>query len=314
MSKLFIKKQDMEKIKNISKENKEKPINTNILSKRSKKIYPFGLHRTLSPLSLSSLSLSLSHNSTDSCSLTDSSTSLEQKISFAIRLITPASRREVLPLTKIVQQLHADHDPSTEEGTRRCNWITKNSDEVYVQFHDECWGVPVYDDNQLFELLAMCGMLMDFNWTEILKRRIILREAFRGFDAQNVSKMGEKEIMDIYSNKELTLPESRVRCIVDNARCINKIARENGSFSSYLWDQVNYKPMINKFRHSRNVPLRSPKAETMSKDLMRHGFRLVGPVIVYSFMQAAGMTVDHLVYCFRHKECVDVAERPWKHV
>lgn len=291
----------MEKIKNISKE-KEKSY-TDILSKRSKKIYPFGLHRTCSPLSLSSLSLSLSHNSTDS------STSLKHKISFAIRLIAPAARREV-PLTKIVQQLHADHDPC-EDGTRRCNWITKNSDEVYVQFHDECWGVPVYDDNQLFELLAMCGMLMDFNWTEILKRRIILREAFRGFDAKNVSKMGEKEIMDIYSNTELTLQESRVRCIVENARCINKIAREYGSFSSYLWDQVKYKPIINKFRHSRDVPLRSPKAETMSKDLMRHGFRLVGPVIVYSFMQATGMTIDHLVYCFRYKECV---ERPWKHV
>ncbi|XP_075484642.1 uncharacterized protein LOC142524505 isoform X1 [Primulina tabacum] len=311
MSKLFIRKQDMEKVKNISKE-KEKSY-TNIFSKRSKKIYPFGLHRTCSPLSLSSLSLSLSHNSTGSCSLTDSSTSLEQKISFAVSMIGAAARREV-PLTKIEQQqIHADHDPC-EDVTRRCNWITKNSDEVYVQFHDECWGVPVYDDNQLFELLAMCGMLMDFNWTEILKRRIILREAFLGFDAQNVSKMGEKEMMDIYSDKELTLPESRVRCIVENARCINKIAREYGSFSSYLWDQVNYKPIINKFRHSRNVPLRSPKAETMSKELMRHGFRLVGPVIVYSFMQAAGMTIDHLVYCFRYKECVDLVERPWKHV
>ncbi|KZV17115.1 hypothetical protein F511_18456 [Dorcoceras hygrometricum] len=210
MSKLFIKKQDVEKIKSIWKE-KEKP-NTKLLSKRSKKIYPFGLHRTLSPLSLSSLSLSLSHNSTDSSSLTDSSASLEQKISFAIRLIAPAARREA-PLTKInVQHLHADHDPTDQEGTRRCNWITETSDEVYVQFHDKCWGVPVYDD-----------------------------------------------------------------------------------------------------KHSRNVPLRSPKAETMSKDLMRHGFRLVGPVIVYSFMQAAGMTIDHLVCCFRYKECVDVAERPWKH-
>ncbi|KAL0463695.1 UNVERIFIED_CONTAM: DNA-3-methyladenine glycosylase 1 [Sesamum latifolium] len=154
---------------------------------------------------------------------------------------------------------------------------------------------------QLFELLAMCGLLMDFNWTEILKRRQLLRQSFAGFDPKNVAKMGEKEIVEIASNKELTLAESRV-------------AREYGSFGSYIWEYVSFKPMINKFRHPRNVPLRSPKAEAISKDLVRRGFRFVGPVIVYSFMQAAGMTIDHLVGCFRHKECVNLAERPWRHV
>ncbi|KAI3452937.1 hypothetical protein Pfo_009600 [Paulownia fortunei] len=306
MSKQYVKKQALEKCKNISRE-KEKP-NTNLFSKHLKKIYPIGLQRTCSALSLSSLSLSLSQNSTDS-SLTDSSIPLDQKISLALRLIAPPERREV-PLPKIVQQPSANI--YSEEGTRRCNWITKNSDKVYVQFHDECWGVPVYDDNQLFELLAMCGMLMDFNWTEILKRRELLREAFAGFDPNYVSKMGEKEITETASNKELTLAESRVRCIVDNAKCITKA--ECGSFSSYMWDHVSYKPVINKFRYPRNVPLRSPKAEIISKDLVRRGFRFVGPVIVYSFMQAAGMTIDHLVDCFRYGECVNLAERPWRHV
>ncbi|KAG8383000.1 hypothetical protein BUALT_Bualt05G0138300 [Buddleja alternifolia] len=275
---------------------------TNLFSKHLKKIYPIGLHRTCSALSLSSLSLSLSQNSTDS-SLTDSSsTPLDQKISLALRLIaTPPERREVPGVAKIIQQPSTDIINPSEQGTRRCNWITKSSDKVYVQFHDECWGVPVYDDNQLFELLAMCGMLMDFNWTEILKRRELLREAFAGFDPNNVGKMGEKEIIEIASNKELTLAESR-------------IAKEFGSFSSYMWDYVSYKPMINKFKYPRNVPLRSPKAEIISKDLLRRGFRFVGPVIVYSFMQAAGMTIDHLVDCFRYGECVNFAERPWRHV
>ncbi|KAL0380670.1 UNVERIFIED_CONTAM: DNA-3-methyladenine glycosylase 1 [Sesamum angustifolium] len=154
---------------------------------------------------------------------------------------------------------------------------------------------------QLFELLAMCGLLMDFNWTEIVKRRQLLRQAFAGFDPKKVAKMGEKEIVEIASNKELTLAESRVE-------------REYGSFGSYMWEYVSFKPMINKFRYPRNVPLRSPKAEAISKDLMRRGFRFVGPVIVYSFMQAAGMTIDHLVGCFRYKECVNLAERPWRHV
>ncbi|KAL8035342.1 hypothetical protein ABFX02_12G091300 [Erythranthe guttata] len=314
MYKQYAKKQALEKS---SKNNNSIIISrpeknsSNIFSRHLKKIYPIGLHRTCSPLSLSSLSLSLSQNSTDS-SLTDSSSApLDQKISLALRLITsPPIKRRVDPTVSKNLDVLGD-----EEGTtRRCNWITKNSDKIYVQFHDECWGVPVYDDNQLFELLAMCGMLMDFNWTEILKRRQLLREAFVGFDPNNVAKMGEKEINDIASNKELSLAENRVRCIVDNAKCITKVAEEYGSFSSYLWDNMSYKPVINKFRHPRNVPLRSPKAEVMSKDLVRRGFRFVGPVIVYSFMQASGLTIDHLVDCFRHGECVNLAERPWRHV
>ncbi|CAA0828790.1 DNA glycosylase superfamily protein [Striga hermonthica] len=160
----------------------------------------------------------------------------------------------------------------------------------------------------------MCGMLMDFNWTEIIKRRQLLREAFAGFDPKIVSKMGEKEISDISSNKELNLAESRVLCILDNAKCITKVSEECGSFSNYMWDYVSYKPVINKFKQPRNVPLRSSKAEVVSKDLVRRGFRFVGPVIVYSFMQAAGMTIDHLVDCFRYAECVNLAERPWRHV
>ncbi|KAL7091193.1 hypothetical protein ACP275_12G090600 [Erythranthe tilingii] len=312
MYKQYAKKQALEKTNknsNIIISRPEKN-SSNIFSRHLKKIYPIGLHRTCSPLSLSSLSLSLSQNSTDS-SLTDSSSApLDQKISLALRLITPPIKRRVDPT--VSKNLDV---PGDEEGTRRrCNWITKNSDKVYVQFHDECWGVPVYDDNQLFEFLAMCGMLMDFNWTEILKRRQLLREAFVGFDPNNVAKMAEKEINDIASNKELSLAENRVRCIVDNAKCITKVAEEYGSFSSYLWDNMSYKPVINKFRHPRNVPLRSPKAEVMSKDLVRRGFRFVGPVIVYSFMQAAGLTIDHLVDCFRHGECVNLAERPWRHV
>ncbi|GFP95304.1 probable gmp synthase [glutamine-hydrolyzing] [Phtheirospermum japonicum] len=295
-----LKKHALEKSKNDISREKEKQNNnySNLFSKNLKKIYPInGLPRTCSPLSLS---LSLSQNSSTDSSLTDNSTSLDQKISFALRLIAPVRKREA-PVSKIVENYSGlDINPS-DEGTRRCNWVTKNSDKIYVQFHDECWGVPVYDDNKMFELLAMCGMLMDFNWTEIIKRREFLREAFAGFDPNNVSKMGEKEINYISSNKELTLAESRV-------------AKEYGSFSSYMWDYVSYKAVINKFRHPRNVPLRSSKAEVISKDMVRRGFRFVGPVIVYSFMQAAGMTIDHLVDCFRYGECVNLAERPWRHV
>ncbi|KAG5603635.1 hypothetical protein H5410_025127 [Solanum commersonii] len=176
--------------------------------------------------------------------------------------------------TVISPTCNPNPNPSSEEELmRRCNWITSTSDKVYVQFHDECWGVPVYDD----------------------------QEAFGGFNANHVAKMGESEIEELISNTSLNLAESR-------------IVREYGSFSSYMWNYVNYKPIINRFRHPRDVPLRTPKAETISKDLLKKGFRFVGPVIVYSFMQAAGMTIDHLVDCIRHKDCVNLAERPWRHV
>ncbi|KAL6187845.1 hypothetical protein ACLB2K_039240 [Fragaria x ananassa] len=283
--------------------------------KHLKRIYPIGLHKSSSSssLSLSSLSLSLSENSIDSSSIIDSASPLEQKISLALRLIAPPQRRES-PVPKVVQQQSQSFQDTDNGELRRCNWITKNSDKVYVAFHDECWGVPVYDDNQLFELLALSGMLMDHNWTEIVKRRELFREAFSGFDPNIVAKMGEEEIEEIASNKALMLPDCKVRCIVDNAKCILKIVRECGSFSSYMWGSVNHKPVINRFRYPRNVPLRSPKAEAMSKDLIKRGFRYVGPVIVYSFMQAAGLTIDHLVDCYRYNECVSLAERPWRHI
>lgn len=308
MSKPNVRRQVLEKNKGLKET--EKP-NQNIF-KHLKRVYPIGLQRSNSSFSLSSLSLSLSQNSNDS-SLTDSTSPLDQRISLALRLISQPERRETpaLAVAKNVQQQSQDTSP---EELKRCNWITKNSDKVYVAFHDECWGVPVYDDNQLFELLAMSGMLMDYNWTEILKRREQFREAFAGFDPNTVAKMGEKEITDIESNKGIMLAENRVRCIVDNAKCISKIEREFGSFGSYMWGYVNHKPVINRYRYPRNVPLRTPKAEALSKDLIKRGFRLVGPVIVCSFMQAAGLTIDHLVDCYRYSECVSLAERPWRHI
>ncbi|KAI3503689.1 hypothetical protein L1887_32138 [Cichorium endivia] len=299
-------------------EKKQKPSSTHtLLSKHFKKVYPFELQKTSSLLSISSLSSTLSRNS--SGSFTDSSSTVDQAISSVLDLIAqqPATREAAATAKISVPVLFPQPSlaPETSEKIlKRCNWITKTSDKLYVQFHDECWGVPVYDDNQLFELLSLSGMLMDYNWTEILRRKELFREAFSGFEPNIVAKMGEKEIMEIASNNDIMLAESRVRSIIDNAKCILKIAKQHGSFSGYMWGCVNYKPSINRYKHPRNVPLRTPKAEAISKDLLKHGFRLVGPVIVYSFMQAAGMSIDHLVDCFRFNECVNLAERPWRHV
>ncbi|KAK7309918.1 hypothetical protein RJT34_07045 [Clitoria ternatea] len=287
-------------------------LNQIFFPKHFKKVYPISLQRSSSTSSLSSLSSSLSQNS-DESSLPDSLNLVDDNFSYALHLISPRPRRETAVTTSTAYQPQSPQ--VTEPGLlKRCNWITKNCDEVYMEFHDECWGVPVYDDRKLFELLTLSGLLIDYNWTEILKRKEILRQVFAGFDPNVVAKMEEKEIMEIASNKEVSLADCRVKCIVDNAKCMMKIVRECGSFSSYIWGYVNYKPVINRYRYPRDVPLRTPKADTISKDMIKRGFQFLGPVIVYSFIQAAGLTIDHLVDCYRHNECVRLAERPWRHL
>ncbi|CAI8595566.1 unnamed protein product [Vicia faba] len=292
MSKTNIRRYAME---DITSDQESKKLNQIFFQTHLKRVYPIGFEKCSSSSSSSSLSSSLSQNSNDS----DSVNLADENVTLPQHLISPHQRREsaVVNTSQQQQNLHA-----TKLGDlKRCNWITKNCDKAYIEFHDECWGVPAYDDKKLFELLAMTGLLIDYNWTEILKRKEVLKQVFAGFDPNIVAKMEEKEIMEIASNKELLLADSR-------------IMREYGSFSSYIWSYVNHKPVINRLRYSRDVPLRTPKAEAISKDLIKRGFRFMGPVIVYSFMQAAGLTIDHLVDCYRHRECVNLAERPWKHI
>lgn len=291
-------------------------------------IYPPGLvgggvRRSGSGLSLSSLSLS--QNSSDSSLSSSNSSSWEPKVPLLYGGTFSPWGDVLVSLDRRRGEDDDDDDKvsgrdvegeefecGSEPGSlHRCSWITKNSDEAYVQFHDESWGVPVYNDNQLFELLALSGMLIDHNWTEILKRRDMYMEAFAKFDPNVVAKMDENDIAALSANKELKLAECRVRCVIENAKCIRKVAKEFGSFSGYIWGHMNHRPMVGKYRHHKYIPLRTPKSEAVSKDLIRRGFRLVGPVIVYNFMQASGMVIDHLVGCFRFSECVRLAERSW---
>ncbi|CAL5415592.1 unnamed protein product [Camellia sinensis] len=186
---------------------------------------------------------------------------------------------------------------------KRCDWITPNSDPLYTSFHDEEWGVPVLDDRRLFELLVLSQALAEFTWPAILSRRDIFRKLFDNFDPSFVAKFTEKKLLSLRSNGSTLLSEPKLRAIVDNANQTLKIQQEFGSFSNYCWSFVNHKPIRNGFRYARQVPVKTPKAELISKDLMQRGFRCVGPSVVYSFMQVAGLTNDHLVTCFRYREC-----------
>ncbi|CAH8389105.1 unnamed protein product [Eruca vesicaria subsp. sativa] len=185
------------------------------------------------------------------------------------------------------------------DGRRRCAWITPTSDPCYVTFHDEEWGVPIHEDKKLFELLCLSGALAELSWTDILSRRQLLREVFMDFDPVAVSELNEKKVISAIS----LLSEVKLRSILDNARQVRKIIAEHGSFKKYMWNFVSNKPTQSQFRYQRQVPVKTSKAEFISKDLVRRGFRSVSPTVIYSFMQAAGLTNDHLIGCFRYQDC-----------
>ncbi|CAL4929616.1 unnamed protein product [Urochloa decumbens] len=188
-------------------------------------------------------------------------------------------------------------------GRMRCSWITPNSDPLYVAFHDEEWGFPVHDDRTLFELLTLSQALAELTWPAILSKREEFREMFDGFNSASVSGFTEKKISMLRSNGCVILSEQKIRAVVTNAKQMQKVVKEFGSFSNYCWSFVNHKPVTNCFRYARQVPTKTPKAEAISKDLMRRGFQCVGPTAIYSFMQVAGIVNDHLRCCFRFKAC-----------
>ncbi|KAG6770174.1 hypothetical protein POTOM_025846 [Populus tomentosa] len=190
----------------------------------------------------------------------------------------------------------------------KLNLILLTGDPCYTTFHDEEWGLPVHDDRKLFELLVLSGALAELTWPAILSKRHMFREVFADFDPIAVSKFNEKKIIAPGSTAASLLSELKLRAIIENARQISKVIDEFGSFDKYIWSFVNYKPIVSRFRYPRQVPVKTPKADAISKDLVRRGFRSVGPTVIYSFMQVAGVTNDHLISCFRFQECIDAAE------
>ncbi|XP_074334729.1 uncharacterized protein LOC141672129 isoform X2 [Apium graveolens] len=190
---------------------------------------------------------------------------------------------------------------------KRCSFITPNSDPVYVAYHDEEWGVPAHDDRVLFELLVLTGAQVGSDWTSILKKRHEFRDAFSEFDAETVSKYSEKKITSISIQFHIEL--RLVRGVVDNSNRILQIKKEFGSFDKYLWGFVNNSPIVTQYKLCNKMPVKTSKSEAISKDMVKRGFRLVGPTVLHSFMQAAGLTIDHLITCPRHLQCTALAHK-----
>ncbi|CAL5064354.1 unnamed protein product [Urochloa decumbens] len=214
----------------------------------------------------------------------------------------------VVVVPAVLGSLSGEPTATTPAGPPRCPWVTPNTDPCYAAFHDKEWGVPVHDDKKLFEMLALSGALAEMAWPAILSKRDAFREAFIGFDPASVAKLNEKKFLAPSGPASSLLSEHRLRIIIENARELLKVIEEFGSFDSYCWSFVSNKPMVGRYRHTREVPLRTAKADAISQDLMRRGFLGVGPTVVYAFMQAVGMANDHLVACYRFEECCNDIE------
>ncbi|XP_004501037.1 uncharacterized protein [Cicer arietinum] len=208
------------------------------------------------------------------------------------------------PVRVVPDGVHVSPPHKASEPSKRCDWITPNSDPLYTAFHDEEWGVPVYnDDRKLFELLVFSQALAEHTWPAILNHRDIFRKLFENFDPSSIAQFTEKKLLTPKINGNPLLSEQKLRAIVENAKQLLKVQLEFGSFSNYCWKFVNHKPIRNEFRYGRQVPVKTPKAELISKDMMRRGFQCVGPKVVYSFMQVTGLVNDHLLTCFRCQQC-----------
>ncbi|GMH23765.1 hypothetical protein Nepgr_025608 [Nepenthes gracilis] len=186
---------------------------------------------------------------------------------------------------------------------KRCDWITPHSDPLYRSFHDEEWGIPTRSDRKLFEFLVLSVALAEHTWLSILSKRDAFRELFDDFNPSSIANFSEETLLSRNTHGPALLSEPKLRAIVENAKQMLKIQDEFGSFSNYCRRFLNHRPTLNGFRYAHQVPVKTPKAEFISKDLMRRGFRCAGPTVVYSFMQVSGMVNDHLITCFRYEQC-----------
>lgn len=179
---------------------------------------------------------------------------------------------------------------------KRCDWV-KLSEPVYVAYHDEEWGIPVTDERKLFEMLSLEGAQAGLNWLTILKRREAYNELFANFDIDTVAAFTEKQIEDILLDARIIRNRKKIESVIENAKRVQAIQHEYGSFANYVWSWVNGTQIVNEWKSIENVPATSAISDAFSKDLKKRGFKFVGSTIIYAYMQAIGLVWDHLVDC-----------------
>jgi DNA-3-methyladenine glycosylase I len=182
----------------------------------------------------------------------------------------------------------------------RCKWA--GPEQIYLDYHDYEWGVPVYDDRTLFEFLILEGAQAGLSWITILKKRENYRRAFDNFDPSKIANYDEKKIEELLQDPGIIRNRRKIEGAIDNARAFLKVQEEFGSFSQYIWGFVGGKPRVNHWTSHGEIPAQTSESQAMSRDLQKRGFKFVGPTICYAFMQAVGMVNDHTVDCFRYEE------------
>ena len=182
----------------------------------------------------------------------------------------------------------------------RCHWSTK--DPLYIQYHDDEWGVPVHDDKKLFEFLILEGVQAGLSWLTVLRKRENYRKAYDDFDVRKVAAYGPEKIDELMNNEGLVRNKLKILASINNARCFIEVQKEFGSFDRYIWGFVSGKPIVNHWENLSQIPATSPISDEISKDMKKRGFKFVGSTIIYAHMQATGMVNDHLISCFRRRE------------
>lgn len=191
-------------------------------------------------------------------------------------------------------------------GKKRCAWA-EGGNELYLQYHDREWGVPVHEDRKQFEFLILEGAQAGLSWSTVLNKREGYRKAFANFDPVKVARFSEKKIETLIQNPSIIRNRLKITSAVSNARAFLAIQKEYGSFDTYIWAFVGGKPLQNRWKTMDEVPATSPESDALSKDLKQRGLKFVGSTILYAHLQAAGLVNDHLVSCFRYRECAALA-------
>ena len=189
--------------------------------------------------------------------------------------------------------------------TKRCIWC--GSDPLYVDYHDKEWGVPVWDDQTLFEFLLLEGAQAGLAWITVLRKREGYRKLFSDFDATKVAGYTDTRLEKILVNPAIIRNRRKVFGARQNARCFLAVQEQYGSFARYIWNFIDGQPIQNRWRSPQEVPANTPVSDMISKDMKQRGFTFVGSTIVYAHMQATGMVNDHTTDCFRHLQCETLA-------
>jgi DNA-3-methyladenine glycosylase I len=181
----------------------------------------------------------------------------------------------------------------------RCPWSLK--DDLYKNYHDKDWGVPVHDDVKLFEMLNLEAAQAGLSWHTILVKRENYRNAFDSWDVIKISQYTDKKIEKLLQNPGIVRNKLKINSTITNAKAFLSVQKEFGSFDHYIWQFVNHRPIINHWKEMKELPAKTKESDAMSKDLLGRGFKFVGSTICYAYMQAVGLVDDHLISCWKRK-------------